>query len=74
MGETILSPLPRGRGLPRLSPQGFRRGRVRGTAVGKRAGVDTALKRRDAPSPTPLMAALRSTKATLPSPPCGGEG
>jgi hypothetical protein len=70
--QKISSPL-RERTTPVLAPLGLRRGKVRGTAVGERAGVDIAPNFRHSPSPTPLMAELRSTKASLPSPPCGGE-
>jgi hypothetical protein len=62
-----------GEGYPALAREGFRRGRVRGTAVGERAGVTTATNRHHSPSPTATKAELRSAKSSLPSPPCGGE-
>ena len=63
----------RERTTPVLAPQGPRRGKVRAAAAGVCEAVDTELDPRHSPSPTPLMAELCSTKAPLPSPPCGGE-
>jgi hypothetical protein len=69
----IPSPPMWGRGLPRLSPQGFRRGRVRGSAVEICTSVTTALNPRHSPSPTTPTVSLRLTKAPYPLPLAGAR-